>query len=47
MPSEFGPYDGLATLGGGDPNNDGRYIEASRPVLAVRRQGLAKASSIF
>ncbi len=23
---EFGTYDGLAALGGGDPNNDGRYV---------------------
>src|SRR3984885_12122506 len=23
---EFGTYDGLATLGGGNPNNDGRYV---------------------
>jgi hypothetical protein len=29
-------YDGLATLGGGDPNNDGRYIAGVTP--SVRSQ---------
>jgi hypothetical protein len=26
QPTEFGKFDGLATLGGADPDNDGRYI---------------------
>jgi hypothetical protein len=30
-PTEFGWFDGIATLGGGDPNNDGRYIEGVTP----------------
>jgi choline-sulfatase len=30
-PSEFGFFNGIATLGGGDPNNDGRYIEGATP----------------
>jgi len=26
QPTEFGKFDGLATLGGADPDNDGRYV---------------------
>jgi arylsulfatase A-like enzyme len=26
QPSQFGKYDGIATLGGGAPDNDGRYV---------------------
>ena len=44
MPSEFGPYDGLATLGGGDPNNDGRYIEGVTP--GARGQTLGFGESL-
>ena len=32
QPTEFGKFNGLATLGGADPDNDGRYIWAgSKP----------------
>jgi arylsulfatase A-like enzyme len=27
QPTEFGKFNGIATLGGGDPDNDGRYVE--------------------
>jgi hypothetical protein len=47
MPSEFGTYDGLATLGGGDPNNDGRYIRGVTPGAHGQTRGFGKASSSF
>ena len=31
QPTQFGKFDGLATLGGGDPNNDGRYVNGRNP----------------
>ena len=48
QPTEFGKFDGLATLGGGDPDNDGRYVNGAQPVgAAVRPRASAKASSSF
>ncbi len=43
MPSEFGLYNGLATLGGGDPNNDGRYIEGINPGALGQTQGFGES----
>jgi choline-sulfatase len=43
MPSEFGPYDGLATLGGGDPNNDSRYIEGVTPGALGQTPGFGES----
>jgi arylsulfatase A-like enzyme len=43
MPSEFGPYDGLATLGGGDPNNDGRYVEGVTPGARGQTPGFGES----
>jgi choline-sulfatase len=31
QPTEFGKFNGIATLGGGDPDNDGRYVEGIKP----------------
>jgi len=31
QPTQFGVFNGLATLGGGNPNNDGRYVSGLSP----------------
>ena len=43
MPTEFGIFDGLATLGGGDPNNDGRYIEGVKPGARGQTPGFGES----
>jgi hypothetical protein len=43
MPSEFGMYDGLATLGGANPNNDGRYIEGVTPGARGQTPGFGES----
>ena len=46
QPNEFGKFNGLATLGGGDPDNDGRYVNGRRCAdVAARRRDSVKASS--
>src|SRR6516165_7492375 len=43
MPAEFGIYDGLATLGGANPNNDGRYIEGVTPGARDQTAGFGES----
>jgi arylsulfatase A-like enzyme len=43
MPTEFGIFDGLATLGGGDPNNDGRYIDGVTPGARGQTPGFGES----
>jgi arylsulfatase A-like enzyme len=43
MPSEFGTYNGLPTLGGGAPNNDGRYIEGVEPGARGQTPGFGES----
>jgi len=43
MPAEFGIYDGLATLGGANPNNDGRYIEGVTPGARGQTPGFGES----
>jgi choline-sulfatase len=31
QPTQFGHFSGMATLGGGNPNNDGRYVSGTNP----------------
>ena len=45
QPTEFGKFDGMATLGGANPDNDGRYIEGRNPAGPVRPRALARAWS--
>ena len=47
QPDEFGVFNGLATLGGGDPNNDGRYVDGPSLAPGVRLRGSVRASSSF
>jgi len=48
QPGVLGYFEGLATLGGGTPKNDGRYVSASRPERRGRRPvSAARACSIF
>ena len=55
QPSVFGPFNGLATLGGAQPNNDGRYVSGMTPGARGETPGvgggsvldfLARASSL-
>jgi arylsulfatase A-like enzyme len=41
--SPFGSYDGLATLGGGDPDNDGRYMRGVTPGASGQTQGFGES----
>src|SRR6516225_963309 len=43
MPTEFGIFDGVATFCGGDPNNDGRYIEGSTPGARGQTPGFGES----
>jgi arylsulfatase A-like enzyme len=40
----FGTFDGLATLGGGTPNNDGRYVMGMTPGATGQTPGVGGAS---
>ena len=42
-PGPFGSFDGLATLGGGDPDNDGRYIRGVTPGARGQTQGFGES----
>jgi len=44
QPDPFGNFDGLATLGGGTPNNDGRYVLGMTPGAAGQTPGVGGAS---
>lgn len=43
QPTEFGKFDGLATLGGANPNNDGRYIEGVEPGARGQTAGFGES----
>jgi choline-sulfatase len=44
QPSVFGVFDGLATLGGGRPNNDGRYVRGITPGAQGQTPGVGGES---
>jgi choline-sulfatase len=44
QPSVFGPFNGLATLGGARPNNDGRYVSGMTPGAQGETQGVGGGS---
>jgi choline-sulfatase len=43
QPDEFGVFNGLATLGGGDPNNDGRYVDGPQPDARGQTPGFGES----
>jgi len=43
---EFGTYDGLSTLGGGNPNNDGRYVSGVDPSDRGQTPGVGGESTV-
>jgi choline-sulfatase len=43
---QFGTYDGLATLGGGNPNNDGRYVNGVDPSAIGQTPGVGGESTV-
>jgi len=43
QPTEFGKFNGLATLGGADPDNDGRYIMGPRPGARGQTPGFGES----
>ena len=43
QPDEFGVFNGLATLGGGDPNNDGRYVDGPQPGARGQTPGFGES----
>ncbi len=47
QPTMFGKFDGLATLGGATPNNDGRYINGADPRPAGRPPGFGAERARF
>ncbi|MGO9399143.1 MAG: sulfatase-like hydrolase/transferase [Xanthobacteraceae bacterium] len=44
QPSMFGYFNGLATLGGGTPNNDGRYVSGVTPGASGQTPGVGGES---
>lgn len=46
QPSVFGTFSGLATLGGGNPNNDGRYVNGVTPDAAGQTPGVGGQSAL-
>ena len=44
QPSVFGSFNGLATLGGGRPNNDGRYVDGVTPGAVGQTPGVGGES---
>jgi choline-sulfatase len=45
QPSVFGVFDGVATLGGGDPDNDGRYVHGPTPGAIRQTAGVEGGES--
>jgi choline-sulfatase len=43
---QFGTYSGVATLGGGDPNNDGRFVMGMDPAATRQTPGVAGGESV-
>jgi len=43
QPGVFGYFDGLSTLGGGNPNNDGRYVQGVTPGATGQTPGLGES----
>jgi choline-sulfatase len=43
QPTEFGKFNGIATLGGGDPDNDGRYIDGPNPARRGQTAGFGES----
>ncbi len=43
QPTEFGKFNGLATLGGADPDNDGRYVNGVRPGASGQTPGFGES----
>ena len=44
--NQFGKYDGMATLGGGNPNNDGRYVSGVDPSNRGQTPGVGGESTV-
>jgi choline-sulfatase len=47
QPGPLGYFDGLATLGGGTPNNDGRYVSGVSPGAVGQTPGVAGGESVL
>ncbi len=47
QPTEFGKFDGLATLGGANPDNDGRYINGANPSARGQTPGFGESTVDF
>jgi len=47
QPTEFGKFDGLATLGGANPDNDGRYINGANPSARGQTPGFGESAVDF
>ncbi len=47
QPTEFGKFDGLATLGGANPDNDGRYINGANPSGRGQTPGFGESTVDF
>ncbi len=47
QPTEFGKFDGLATLGGANPANDGRYINGANPPARGQTPGFGESAVDF
>jgi arylsulfatase A-like enzyme len=45
--NEFGKYNGMATLGGGIANNDGRFVKGKDPQAAGQTPGLGESAIDF
>jgi hypothetical protein len=43
QPTEFGKFNGLANLGGADPDNDGRYVNGVRPAAQGQTSGFGES----
>ena len=43
QPTQFGKFDGLTTLGGGNPDNDGRYVNGPNPSRAGQTPGFGES----
>jgi choline-sulfatase len=43
QPTEFGKFNGMATLGGADPDNDGRYVEGRNPAGPGQTPGFGES----
>jgi len=47
QPTEFGKFDGLATLGGANPDNDGRYINGRNASVRGQTRGFGESAVDF